>query len=57
MLKFVFAMIVPLMILIYTISFGLWMRSNHQGFGSAVAYVLGVLSFSASGFIFWRMFT
>lgn len=58
MLKYIMTMIIPLIILIYTLSFGHWIqRRQRQWQGALSAYMLGVLAFAVSGVVLWRMLT
>ncbi len=58
MLKFVIAMIIPVLVFRYTISFGGWL-SRHRGAKGKVigspAYVVASGSLALTGYVLWRM--
>src|SRR5579875_3167687 len=55
MLKFIFGMIIPLCIFIYTISFGRWMHQKRQIGGAVSAYILACIGIAVSGAVLWRL--
>jgi hypothetical protein len=56
-LKFIFSMLLPLYVLIYTIQFGRWMQKKRQTQGALSAYTVGTIAFLVSSVVLWRMFT
>ncbi|MFD1678204.1 hypothetical protein [Alicyclobacillus fodiniaquatilis] len=57
MFKFIFAMIIPVIIFIYTLSFMRWMYRQKHTAAAASAAVLGILAVFISGAALWRMIT
>jgi hypothetical protein len=57
MFKFALAMVIPLMILIYTLSFGRWLHHRKVGIAEVSAYALAIISFGTSGVVFWQLFS
>ncbi|MFB5192298.1 hypothetical protein [Alicyclobacillus fastidiosus] len=55
MLRFIVAMIIPLIIFIYTMSFTRWMgRQKHLAAATSAA-LLGVMTLVASGATIWKL--
>jgi len=54
MLKFVMMMVIPLWACIYTIQFGRWVGKKQNAVGAMAAYVIAVMVFCGSGWVFWR---
>jgi hypothetical protein len=58
MLKFIVAMLIPLWIAIYTVSFARWLRRRKDSFAAWIsAYLLSIVSLGVSGVALWRIFT
>lgn len=59
MFKFIVIMVVPVLIFLYTCSFGKWLmvrkRSHATVMGGQAAYVIALGSLGLSGFVFWRL--
>lgn len=56
-LEMVFLMIIPTAVLIYTFSFGRWMRTKKLQFGMVSALGIGVVSYVTTGWVLWRLIT
>lgn len=56
MLKFLFALLIPVGVYVYTCSFARQMERKGQAAGAVSAYALGSLSFIVTSIVLWRMF-
>lgn len=57
MFRFLFLMLIPLGIFIYTLSFGRWLGRREILSGSIAAYLLAVLTFGLAGYVLWTYAT
>lgn len=55
MFKFLFAMVIPICIFIYTISFTRWLAGRHQMGASISTALLALAALCTSGATFWKM--
>ncbi|GEO26133.1 hypothetical protein ACOALA_18125 [Alicyclobacillus acidoterrestris] len=57
MLRFLFAMIIPFLIFVYTMSFTRWMGKERHLAAATSAALLGALTLCASGATLWKLLT
>ncbi|WP_192811465.1 hypothetical protein [Alicyclobacillus hesperidum] len=57
MFKFLFAMIIPVMIFVYTMSFTRWVGSRAGATAQVSAGTLGILSLAVSAAVLWKLLT
>ncbi|GMA63234.1 hypothetical protein NZD89_25605 [Alicyclobacillus fastidiosus] len=55
MLRFILAMVIPVIIFIYTMSFTRWMSSQKHLVAATSAALLGVVTLFASGATIWKL--
>lgn len=55
MFKYIFAMIIPTLIFIYTLSFAKWMARKHDIAAATSAGILAVVVIVLSGAALWRI--
>lgn len=56
-LEMVLMMIIPTGVLIYTISFGRWMKKKRLASGFVSALFVGIISYVTTGWVLWRLIT
>ncbi|GLG01323.1 hypothetical protein Alches_13620 [Alicyclobacillus hesperidum subsp. aegles] len=57
MFKFLFAMVIPVMIFAYTMSFTRWVGSRAGATAQVSAGTLGILSLVVSAAVLWKLLT
>lgn len=53
-LKFIYLMLIPIGITIYTLNFGHWMRRRGNIIGAMGAYVIAILAFCLAAVVAYR---